>query len=30
MSKIVMKSDVKQPPAHTKTVLTPEYLAAIA
>jgi hypothetical protein len=29
MSKTVIKSDVKQPPAHTKTVLSPEYKAAI-
>ena len=29
MSKIVMKSEVKQPPAHTKTVLSPEDKAAI-
>jgi hypothetical protein len=29
MSKIVMKSDVKQPQAHTKTVLSPEHLASI-
>jgi hypothetical protein len=30
MSKTIIKSEVKQPPAHTKTILTPEYLAAIA
>ena len=30
MSKEVLKAELKQPPAHTKTILTPEYLAAIA
>jgi hypothetical protein len=29
MSKTVIKSEVKQPPAHTKTVLSPEHKAAI-
>jgi hypothetical protein len=29
MSKIIIKSEVKQPPAHTKTVLSPEHKAAI-
>ena len=29
MSKEVLKAEVKQPPAHTKTVLSPEHLASI-
>jgi hypothetical protein len=29
MSKEVLKADVKQPPAHKKTMLSPEYKAAI-
>jgi hypothetical protein len=30
MSKTVIKSEVRKAPKHTKTILTPEYLAAIA
>ena len=30
MSKEVLKAEVKQPPAHTKTLLSPEHLASIA
>jgi hypothetical protein len=30
MSKEVLKAEVKQPPAHTKTVLSPEDKTAIA
>ena len=29
MSNEVLKAEVKQPPAHTKTVLSPEHKAAI-
>jgi hypothetical protein len=30
MSKIVIKSDLRQPPAHTKTIVSPEDKAAVA